>query len=574
MFHQSLIVRYGYQESEDTKHRKSITLALANVFTYTSTGDWLVGAVMKSFVRISDILVVYAVFVLQNYLTDVWKLSFTHAAGILNIWGGISFILPVFFLFLVDAFVGHFQMLVFSSVAYSLGISFISMSTPPVLANSCKLYEPQCIGHTKKVLFYTGLSLLAVGVAGHLVSVRPFLKEQEDKSDEKQGSGSICQIAGFQFVVLVPLIGAFALPYIKPWSIRFGNPAICTVVATLLFLSGSCTYKKAEPQGSPLTNVCRVFVAAAFKICEPFPLDANELYKKDGQELQRFSSTRVLRFLEKAAIVIPGKSKEQQEKNRWRLCSVAEVEEAKITVRVVPMWMTFIVCGIVSSFGNTYFVEQAKKMNRKIGKWKVPLQIILMLFDWAKRFFASCYNKMADRFFPGSKKYAPSAGIVMAMIFSILCCITAARIEMRRLDVITRHNLLDKPDENIPMSVYWLLFQFFLLAGLDSFFEKSVSEFFKDQAPGSMKNYLEFFSKGVSGLGFICNVLSVHVVGNISEKGGKPNWFQHTLNRSRLDRYYWVLAGLSGVNLVVYILVAFIYRYKNLEPNNGARTDA
>lgn len=41
-----------------------------------------------------------------------------------------------------------------------------------------------------------------------------------------------------------------------------------------------------------------------------------------------------------------------------------------------------------------------------------------------------------------------------------------------------------------------------------------------------------------------------------------------------MDRYYWVLAGLSGVNLVVYILVAFIYRYKNLESNNGARTDA
>lgn len=171
------------------------------------------------------------------------------------------------------------------------------MSTPTVLANSCKLYEPQCIGHAKKVLFYTGLALLAVGVAGHLVSVQPFLKEQEDKSDEKQGSGSIYQVASFPVVVLVPIIGAIALPYIKPWSIRFGIPAICTVVATLLFLSGSCKYKKAEPQGSPLTNVCRVFVAAACKQCEPFPLDANELYKKDGQELQRFSSTRVLRFV-------------------------------------------------------------------------------------------------------------------------------------------------------------------------------------------------------------------------------------------------------------------------------------
>ncbi|KZV15241.1 hypothetical protein F511_26387, partial [Dorcoceras hygrometricum] len=344
---------------------------------------------------------------LQNYLTDVWKLSFTHAAGILNIWGGISFVLPVFSLFLADAFLGHFKMLVFSSLAYSLGIGFISMSTPKVLANPCKLYEPQCIGHTNKVLFYTGLALLSVGVAGHLVSIHPFLKEQEDKPYEKMGSGSIHQLVGFPFVVLVPVIGAIALPYIKPWSIRFGIPAICTVATTLLFLSGSWKYKKAKPQGSPLTNVCRVFIAAACKKCEPFPRDADKFYTKNGQDLQRFYSSRALRFLEKAAIIIPGKSTEQQEKSRWRLCSVAEVEEAKITVRMVPMWLTFIICGIVSSFGNTYFVEQAKKMDRKIGKWKVPLQILLMLFGWSKRVFTCCYNRLVERFFPGSKKYAP-----------------------------------------------------------------------------------------------------------------------------------------------------------------------
>lgn len=68
----------------------------------------------------ADILVGYALFEVQNYLTDVWKLDVTHAAGIVNIWGGICRILPLFFLFLVDALLGNSKMLVISSISYSV----------------------------------------------------------------------------------------------------------------------------------------------------------------------------------------------------------------------------------------------------------------------------------------------------------------------------------------------------------------------------------------------------------------------------------------------------------------------
>lgn len=65
----------------------------------------------------ANIMVKFAFFSMQTYLTEVWSLSFTHAAAILNIWGGISWILPVFFLFLAEARIGHFKMIVISSMA-------------------------------------------------------------------------------------------------------------------------------------------------------------------------------------------------------------------------------------------------------------------------------------------------------------------------------------------------------------------------------------------------------------------------------------------------------------------------
>lgn len=153
-------------------------------------------------------------------------------------------------------------------------------------------------------------------------------------------------------------------------------------------------------------------------------------------------------------------------------------------------------------------------------------------------------------------------------------------MEMKRLKVIRRYGLVDKPDDEvIPMHAAWLLLQFFLLAGLDSFLRKSILEFYRDCAPEHLQRRLDdkrgndgralwrYFNVAVdfvSGLGFLLSVLSVYIVGKLS------NWFQYTLNRSRLDRYYWLLAGLSAVNLLVFTVVAWVYmRRENANRNRG-----
>jgi peptide/histidine transporter 3/4 len=247
---------------------------------------------------------------------------------------------------------------------------------------------------------------------------------------------------------------------------------------------------------------------------------------------------------------------------------VTEVEETKIFIRMIPMWMTFIMCGVVSSIGATYFQEQANKMNSKVGRLKVPLTILLIFYDIAKSLSATFYVKVAKKF---RGKYAAPIGMIVAMLFSILCCITAAIVETRRLDVIKRHGL---PDTEIPMTMFWLLPQYLLLGALDGFAGYLLGDrdeisgfgiacFFIGRIPASMSSCLLFFTRGVFGAGFVGSVLSVYVVGKVSERGGKPSWFQDTLNNSRLDNYYWTLAVLSSINLFLSIWVAIWYSYQH-----------
>ena len=67
-----------------------------------------------------DILIAPALFMMMTYLTDVWKLDFTHAAAIVNVFSGVTTIMPIGMAFLAHAFMGDYWMLLLSSLAYSL----------------------------------------------------------------------------------------------------------------------------------------------------------------------------------------------------------------------------------------------------------------------------------------------------------------------------------------------------------------------------------------------------------------------------------------------------------------------
>ncbi|KAL2484755.1 Protein NRT1/PTR FAMILY 5.5 [Abeliophyllum distichum] len=478
---------------------------------------------------------------MNTYLTNVWNLSLTNAAGIVNIWEGSSMILPIVVAYLSDTLMSIYPVHLMRTIVYTIGLGLLAMSTTSVFSKftgTCSDDQPECIGRTQLIMFFTSLALMAVGIPDTKF-LKTELQLKKIKIHPKLPDSDKLSI----IVLIIGAIGGTIFSgVIKTWSLLFGIPAIFCIAATSFLVASFIAHsgsrpKERNPEENLLTNMARVLVASAFKISQKLPDDPAQLYENiDQSNVHSLSHTPGLRWLDKAAIILPNES---QKENKWKLCTVTQVEETKLVIRTIPMFISFTFCGLVKSIGNTYFLEQANNMNRKLGNLKLPFLFLPMLHELMKLYWESTLKQRTATY--------------SVIVNSVVCCTIAASVERRRLHDVRRHDLLDYPEEEIPMSVLWLVPQFFFLSMLDSYLKKSVENLFPDEIPLSRRKYLIHFAHGASGVGTVSGVLSVYVVGKISEIGGK-NWFQYTLNRSRLDRYYWTLSALGALNIIVSVL--------------------
>ncbi|XP_010505421.1 PREDICTED: protein NRT1/ PTR FAMILY 5.5-like [Camelina sativa] len=500
----------------------------------------------------------FTLWMLMLYLTNEMKLKFTDAAAVVNVFAGVSAIGHLGMQFLVDAFIGHFWMLCLSTLAFGFGFGFLAISASPILS-----------GNGQKGLFYVALTVISVGIFGRSISLGVFT---EDQLEDGRNKGSPAKLVSFvignvgNFVFL--LLAASAMPQISPWFVRFAIPAGCEVLAMLIFMSGARSYKREIPSRSPLTTVLRVFVASASKMSCAYPNNSTHLYEKTECDLDIKPHTSSLRCLDRAAMILQTEPLEQQRKNRWKLCRVTEVEQTKSVIRAVPLFVTSLISGIVFSLGNTFFLEQANNMDSTFGSWNLPLPLLLLFSEAARLGSRELCVKAAKRSHgidPESAKQTKTPyGIPVSIILSTFCCSIAAHVESRRLKVVSIQGLVS---ETIPMSVFWLLPQYILLGSITGIYENSFALYLEETVPDELSQYMVLLNVGVCGVGIMSNIALVSVVGRVS--GGK--WFQETINKSRLDYYYWVLTVLCMFNLLLYFSVT--YRYTRCYKKDGAEQE-
>jgi len=212
----------------------------------------------------------------------------------------------------------------------------------------------------------------------------------------------------------------------------------------------------------------------------------------------------------------------------------------------------------------TFTVQQSTTMNAKIGGFKVPgasLPVIPLLFMFVliplyDRVFVPVARRVTG--IPTGIRHLQRIGI--GLVLSAASMAVAGFVETRRKSVAVEHNMVDST-EPLPMSVFWLGFQYGIFGAADMFTLIGLLEFFYAESSAGMKSLGTAIAWCSVAFGYFTSTVVVEVVNKVS--GG---WLaSNNLNRDKLNYFYWMLSVISVVNFGFYLLCASWYTYKTVE---------
>jgi len=206
-------------------------------------------------------------------------------------------------------------------------------------------------------------------------------------------------------------------------------------------------------------------------------------------------------------------------------------------------------------------------MDRKLGPhFRVPVSSLLAVQPLSALvsvvMFNHCVVPLTRRITGNERGITVLQRIGVGFLLLILSIVTAALTENMRIHVAKSHYLLDRPTTPIPLSIFCLIPQFFLIAVAELFIVVALQEYFYDQFPDGKSSFGMAFNLSVLGFGSFLASFLVIIVQAVTKRGGRRGWIGSNLNRSKIDYFYWFLAVIETVNLCSYIYFAKNYKYK------------
>ncbi|KAL2250466.1 UNVERIFIED_CONTAM: Protein NRT1/ PTR FAMILY 5.7 [Sesamum indicum] len=513
------------------------------------------------------------------YLTKVIHEDLKTAAKSVNYWSGVTTLMPLLGGFVADAYLGRFSTVLISSVIYLLGLLVLTMSRVVPGLKPCDVGICERPRRIHEVFFFLAIYLISIGTGGHKPSLESFGADQFDDDHPEERKKKMSFFNWWNFGLCCGLLlGVTIIVYIQEHISWAAADVILTAVMAftiLIFCSGRPFYRFRKPTGSPLTPLLQVLVAAIAKRSLPYPSEPDQLYevpKSDQTQRRLLFHTKKLKFLDKAAIIEDGQDSAEKQ-NPWRLATVTKVEEMKLVVNMIPIWLTTLPFGICVAQASTFFIKQGTTLDRKITRdFMIPPASIYALAAIGMIISVTIYDKLLEpilrRVTGHERGIKVLQRIGIGMIFSVLTMVVAALVERKRLNVVERNPL----EGSVSMSVFWLAPQFLIIGIGDGFALVGLQEYFYDQVPDSMRSLGIALYLSVIGAANFLSSLLITLVDHLTEKGGK-SWFGKDLNTSRLDYFYWLLAGITAGNICIFAFVASRYSYKNVRKTTVAVAD-
>jgi dipeptide/tripeptide permease len=277
-------------------------------------------------------------------------------------------------------------------------------------------------------------------------------------------------------------------------------------------------------------------------------------------------------FLEHAAINKDSLSTQ----SKWYLSTLTDVEEVKMVTRMIPIWATTIMFWTVYAQMTTFSVAQATTMNRHIGKsFQIPSGSLTVFFVSSILLSVPIYDRIvipvSRRFTGNPHGLTPLQRIGVGLVIATLAMVAAALTEIKRLKVARSNPAYLQKGAVVPISVFWLVPQFFFVGSGEAFTYMGQLDFFLRECPKGMKTMSTGLFLSTLSLGFFVSSILVTIVHKLTGQTGHKAWLADNLNQGKLYNFYWLLAAICLVNFFVYLVAARWYVYKDSTmPEDGS----
>ncbi|CAN1153125.1 Protein NRT1/ PTR FAMILY 2.11 [Linum perenne] len=517
------------------------------------------------------------------YLTTIFNMTSVSATTLINVFNGTCNLATLVGAFLCDTYFGRYNCLAFASVSSFLGmlILMLTAAVPTLHPRQCPTGETNCsrANGGQFIFLLSSFAFLIIGAGGIRPCNLTFGADQFDPSTEsgRKGTNSFFNWYYFTytFAVMVSVTGIVYVQSDVSWAIGLGIPAFLMFLSCAVFFWGTSIYVLVKPQGSPLTSVLQVLVAASRKKKLQLPQQHSLFNYLPPKSLNsNLSHTTQFRCLDKAAITTDQDEykTDGSPKQPWRLCSVQQVEQVKCIARILPIWSTSILFHIALMQQQTYGVFQALQADRRLGSggFRVPAATYIIFTMIALTFWIPIYDRIIVPYI--EKITGKEGGITLlqrmgvGLVLGIMCMVTSGLVEEYRKHIVETKpgiGIAPKGGDISAMSSMWLVPQLVLTGLAEGFNYIAQVEFYYKQFPESMRSIAQASFFAGSALSSYLSGFLVSLVHHITSGGDKSgDWLPDDLNKGKLDYFYYMLAGLGILNFGYFLMCAQWYVYK------------
>ncbi|CAI0627699.1 unnamed protein product [Linum tenue] len=516
------------------------------------------GMLAASFVLVVEVLENLAYLAnasnLVMYMSEFMHFSPSKSANNVTNFMGTSFLLALLGGFLSDAFLTAYQIYLLSAAVEFMGLVILTIQarSPSLQPPTCTPGSNSCetVHGGQAAMLFIGLYLVALGVGGIKGSLPPHGAEQFDDNTPK---GRKQRSTFFNYFVFCLSTGALiAVTFVVLIAASINRCVNKTPSNAIVNLAAS----PCNPPPPPPPQQQQQASSTTTKESTTTENGASHPNPNPNPNPNPETLTKSLSCLNTAVMSKPFQ------------CTVQQVEDVKVVIKVLPIFACTIMLNCCLAQLSTFSVQQAATMTTKLGSLKVPpasLPIFPVVFIMI---LAPIYDHFiipfARRLTKSETGITHLQRIGVGLFLSIVAMATAALVEIKRKRVVAAATIDDR-EPPLPITFFWIAFQYLFLGSADLFTLAGLLEFFFSEAPASMRSLATSLSWASLAMGYYLSSVIVSVVNDVTRLSDHKPWLSGgNIDHYHLERFYWLMCVLSVLNFLHYLLWACRYKYRSV----------